>query len=307
MKVYLILLVILLLLTSCDNLDNFLGNKDNEPEPVNTTTVVEAKPVEDNQTNTTQIVEENPIIFLPPLKNNLSIYIIDIEGESIVALKGETSLLINGGKESDSQKIIKNLRNLGIDKLDYVISSNAKEENIGGLPYIVIPTSPSKIYENGIPSTSTSSNLLKELYPNTTKVPTDMLFSFEDVFVKLIVPYDSGTGFLNNTEDNSIVTRITYYNKHFLFTSNCGFQCLEKITNTDLNSDVIVLDGSCDSTTLAFLQKVKPQIAIVTGELCKDTEDRFKFLDIRLLTTKNDGDIRIESDGVDFNLKHLKV
>ncbi|MEK0338018.1 MAG: hypothetical protein QQN41_11350 [Nitrosopumilus sp.] len=307
LKRVLLLIPILLFLTSC-------GFFENAVEPVNETSENLTQATVINLTNSTEenttelsiiVIEEN--VFLPPKGKNLSLYILDVGGYSSIVFKEQTSLLIDSGLEADAQVILKRLRNLGITKLDYVIVSNVKEENVGGIPYIIIQTSPTKIYESGITSLSSNYKLFKELYPNSTKVDMDKLFLMKGFFVKLMVIYDDGGGFSQNPEDNSIVTKISYNENRFLFMSNCGFPCLERIIDHDVNANVIVIDGSCDSTTLTFLQRVTPDIAIITGEICEETKSGFNFLNVPMFSLVEHGDIKIESDGKNFNLKYLKM
>jgi len=93
----------------------------------------------------------------------------------------------------------------------------------------------------------------------------------------------------------------------FLAASNCGFECIEAIKEENIKSNALIIDGSCDSTTLSFLQKVSPEVVIVTGELCDETANRFKFLDIPIYSSKEHGDIRMESDGEEFFIQYLKT
>lgn len=308
MKIKFILFIpLILILSACDS-KVFFGNVPQNPEPTNGENITEPIEVLTNYTNETVVkVITDVNIFTPPRKNNISIYISDIDGQSLIILK-DKSLLIDGGTESDAQIIIKNLRNVGVYQLDFLVITNTKEETIGGLPYIVIQTSPAKAYETGMPSSSSSYQIYQsDLAQNGTKVPIDMVFMLDDIFIKLIVPYDDGQGFIGTQEDNSIPVKITYGSNVFLYMSNCHFKCIERIQDASLKANVLIIDGSCDSTTLSFLQKVNPEVVVVTGDLCSLTEDRFTFLDIPMYTTKEHGDIRLESDRNDFYLKYLKT
>ncbi len=308
-----LLLLLLILITGCEDIISLLETE--EEDVTNGDNITEATVV--NLTNSTEVdnittitvIEEN--IFLPPYRYNLSIYVLDVDGQSAIILKGSKSLLIDSGVESDAETILKRLRNIGVMNLDFAIVSNTNEENLGGMPYIIIQTSPAIIYETGIPSSSSNYMLMQELINasinKSTKVDSDKLFPFDNTFVKLMVIYDDRNGFSDDDNDNSIVTKLTFKENKFLFMSNCGFNCLERLSKEDINSDVIIIDGSCDSTTLTFLQKVTPEIAIATGEICEETKNRFRFLNVPLYTSKEHGNIKIESDGRNFNLKYLKV
>ncbi len=301
-----LLVIALLFLTACD-MSPFLGNTPQNPQPVeNGTNVTEVEPVNVTEANTT--TETVPVTNLyRPFSKNLSIYVMDVVGQSIIILKSGKSLLLDAGTEDDSKIILQNLRNLGITELDNVILTNPTEENLGGLPYIIIQTSPAIVYDTGRASQSSNYQFYKELYPNNTLVPTDKLFLIDNMFVKLIVLYDDEKGFLEDVKDNSIITKLTYKLNDFLFMSNCGFQCLERIKDENVNADVLVIDGSCDSTTLTFIQKVSPKVVVATEELCPETKDRFEFLDIPLYYKEKHGDIRIISNGENIELNFLKV
>ncbi len=304
--------LLLFLIIGCEEIKSFLDNEETEvPNGDNTTqaTVVNiTNSTEVENITTITVIEEN--IFLPPYRHNLSIFILDVDGQSAVILKGSKSLLIDSGIESDAEIILKRLRNIGVMNLDFAIVSNINEENLGGMPYIIIQTSPAIIYETGILSSSSNYILMQELINESInksiKVDTDKLFSLDNVFVKLMVVYDEGDGFFSDKNDNSIVTKLVYKENKFLFMSNCGFNCLERLTKEDINVNLIVIDGSCDSTTLTFLQKVTPEVAIATGEICEETKNRFKFLNVPLYTSGEHGNIKLESDGKRFNLKFLK-
>ena len=315
LKLILTLLLLILFITGCEEIKSFLeteeeitnGDNFTEPTIINTTnSTVE-------NITTIEVIEEN--IFLPPSRYNLSIYVLDVDGQSIVIMKNQKSLLLDSGIESDAEIILKRLRNIGVTNLDFAIVSNTNEENIGGMPYIIIQTSPAIVYETGIPSSSSNYIIMQELINESIisgqmeehiKMDTDKLFSFDNAFVKLMVVYDDGDGFSSDKNDNSIVTKLIYKENVFLFMSNCRFNCLERLSKDDIDSDAVIIDGNCDSTTLTFLQKVTPDVAIATGEVCDATRNRFKFLNVPLYTSKEHGNIKIESDGKNFNLKFLK-
>lgn len=313
MKLQLSLLLLLFLIVGCSDLKSWFGVEEQIQETANNESGDNyILPTIINNTNTTEenittitVISEN--VFFPPRKNNLSIYILDVDGQSIIVLKEKESLLIDSGLETDAQTILKRLRSLGVVNVDVAIASNTNERSIGGLPYIIIQTSPAKIYENGIPSPSSSYVMFKNLFQNTTKVSSDRIFAFEDISARMIVAYDDGRGIAVSNDDNSIVTRITYEDTIFLLMSNCGFDCIERISGDIAEANAIIIDGSCDSTTLTLLQKVKPEIAVVNGEVCADTKLTFEYLDIPFYTTKEHGDMRMESDGESFNLKYLKT
>jgi|TARA_Y100000034_G_C6909373_1_gene423311 competence protein ComEC len=295
----------LLLLTACDT-SSFLKDTTTTTQE-NVTNVTEVTPVNVTVNETANITIQEPTAFYTPTEDNVSLFVMNTAGQSIAIYFEDRLLLVDSGKESDSQDILRNIRNLGIEKIDHLILTNSKEENVGGLPYIIIQTSPANVYDSGFPSDSSSYKLYRELHPNRTLVPFDKLFIMDDVFIRMIVPYDGGNGFLSEVSDNSIITKISFKSNDFLLMSNCGLDCMEIIKDEPVDADVLVVDGSCDSTTLSFVQKVNPKAVIATGELCKETEDRFNFLNTPLYYKEKHGGIKLVSDGLNFALSYQKT
>ena len=297
-----IMLALLFLLTACQS--TVIVKK----ETIQNTTsanISEALPV--NETNATSIVLSNIQVFIPR-EGNLTVYFLDVQGSSTILQYRDKSVLIDSGFESDSPKVLKSVRDLGIERLDYIFATNTQPKNIGGMPYLIMRTEPKNVVENGIPSTLKSYKAYKELYNNTIVVTQDTLFSLREISVKAIVIYDDGNGFSTNLDDNSIVTMARFGNSNFLFMSDCGLDCEERLKNTEVSADILKISNSCNSTSLAFLQRVNPKVAIVSANIdfCPSIKDRFKFLDIPLYITSEVGDIYVTTDGLDYKIDYGK-
>jgi len=285
-----VVLIIALLLTSCET-------KQQTPEP--SETVTNATPVNETNSTETIIVETKDVqVFIPRL-NNLTIYFLDINGSSSIIQYKDNSVLIVAGFREDSEKILKSIRNLGIESLDYIFATNAQPKNIGGMPYLILRTSPENVVENGIPS-SIEYKEYKDLYNETIIIKYDQTFFLEDFSVKVEVAYDDGIGFSSDLDDNSLVLRVHYGNSKFLFMSDCGLDCEERLKDTDVSADVIKISSSCDSTSLSFLQRVNPKVAVVSAQkdFCPNVVERFRFLDVPLHITGERGDIFVTTDGL---------
>jgi len=285
------LIPILLILTSCQ--DALVGSKPN-PQPVTPENVTDAEVVNETNTTTSEAVGE---LFIPRY-GNLTLYFLDVIGDAVLVHYNEKSALVNSGYEEDSEKILKSIRNLGITKLDYIFATNTQLKNIGGMPYIILRAKPSVLVESGLPS----SPIYKELFNNTTVIQNDKYFYIDDILLQVLVAYDSGQGFLEREDDNSLVVKVTYGNSNFLLMSDCGMECEEFI---DVQADVIKIADNCDATSLAFLQRVNPEIAVVltsSEDFCQNIINRFKYLNIPLYITSEKGDIFITTDGLDYDV-----
>lgn len=286
-----IFLVAILFLTGCKQFQLYFPSPKNF-SPENQTILSETT----NETQTQNTTEEGKG-YMP--YDSFSIYFQKIEGNSIIARLNNKSILINGGKDSDSNSILKNLRNIGIEKLDYIIVTNSNIENTGGLPYIILRTSPTKIYDNGIPTPNTE--FYKEIYPSTTTIEKDTTLIFEDSFVRFIVPYDDGLGISDNQDDNSIIIKLIYYDLKVLIMSGCGSICEERISDSELNADILVVSNNCDSTSLVFLGKANPDKVLIKKD-CPEIKKRLDYLNIDIY--END-DYVLTSNGSGYEFKKI--
>lgn len=114
----------------------------------------------------------------------------------------------------------------------------------------------------------------------------------------------------------SIVTKLTYNEKSFLFMGdagskeNDGEEVLLKI-NADIKSDVLKVGhhGSTYASSRDFLRKVKPEYAIITtssfsttGHPHKSCLDRLKYYCNNILQSKDDGTILFICDGYNLSV-----
>ena len=305
MRLVVLILFSLFILTACETTPKYQPTTPS-------TNITEAIPL--NQTNSTNetitILSKDIEVFVPRLKN-LTMYVLDIEGDATLFQYRDKAILINSGFEDDSEKVLKKIRDLGIDKLDYIFATNTQPKNIGGMPYLILRTEPSYIVENGIPSTIQSYKQYKELYNETTVVKSDTTFSLGEFFVRVLVVYDDGEGFSTNLDDNSLVIRVSYGNSKFLLMSDCSVDCEERLRDADVSADVLKISDSCSATSLSFLQRVNPDVSIVSTskldqDFCPSIVQRFKNLNIPLHLTSIDGDIYVTTDGLDYHIDWKK-
>lgn len=299
LKILTLLIIGLFLLTACGT------QKQNIPIDSSTTTSTE-QVNNSNSTNETQvIILSKPITVFTPRKENLTMYVLDIEGNAVIFQYRNKAILVDSGLANDSSKVLKAIRDLGIEQLDYIFATNIQPKNIGGMPYLILRTDPKNIVENGIPSSYNAYKEYKELYNDTIMIKNDQTFNLGDFAVRVLVGYDDGTGFSSNLDDNSLVIKVTYGNSNFLLMSDCSLDCEEKIKNDGISAEVIKISNSCDATSLTFLQRVNPTWAIVSGkhaDFCPNVISRFNNLDIPVYMTSNKGDIFVTTDGLDFKI-----
>jgi len=116
-----------------------------------------------------------------------------------------------------------------------------------------------------------------------------------------------------NTNNNSLVVQLQYKDFKILFTGDIE-QVAERYLVSKL-SPVTVLKaahhGSRTSNTRPLLEKTQPRLAMISagrknlfGHPAKDTLKRFSEVGIPVLTTSEWGSLRIETDGIQWQVFH---
>ena len=133
-----------------------------------------------------------------------------------------------------------------------------------------------------------------------------VLFPFEDLEGKVFK--DS-----NNT---SIVAKLTFGENSFLFSGDI-YKSIEKMLlekGIDIDSDVLKIGhhGSKTSTAENFIEKVSPEIAVIStgkenryGHPHQETLDTLEKYGINILRTDRDGDIKIISNGTNYEVSNF--
>lgn len=250
-------------------------------------------------------------------EGELKAHYIDIgQGDSffIQLPNGETTL-IDGGPRSSSKRLISYLDELGVEKIDHLIATHPHEDHIGGLPEVVRNYDLGNIYmPNKTANTAIFEELLLEIKKKNMEINIatggDTLIDKEGLKIEILGP--NGESY-NNTNDYSIITKITYGENSFLFTGDAEKtsenEMLEKGYN--LSADVLKVGhhGSSSSTSEDFLKKVKPKYGVITSEKDntyghphKEIVKLLKDYNVEILRTDELGTIIITSNGKQITL-----
>lgn len=131
----------------------------------------------------------------------------------------------------------------------------------------------------------------------------------ENIYLSIIHPFEN----LENQEvkdsnDTSIVAELGFNDISFLFTGDISKK-IEKQLSVNSNILKIAHHGSKTSTSLEFLEIVSPEIAVISvgenrwGHPNQEVLANLEEFGIHILITKELGDIKIVSDGSNFELK----
>lgn len=262
--------------------------------------------LEENKTKiTSTIVDEN----------DLYVYYLDVgQADSILVCNNNETMLIDAGNNADGQLICEFLKDLNIEKIDYLIGTHPHEDHIGGLDDVIENFDIENIY---MPKKSA-----------TTKTYEDVLDAIIDKKLKVKSP-QIGTTFNignaicevmtidNNAEDanlSSISIEMTYGTQKFLFTGDIEKENEASRDWNDIDILKVAHHGSSTSSTEEFLDQTKPEIAIIScgkdndyGHPHKEVLERLEDINCKIYRTDLSGTIEVVSDGTTNNISFLDV
>lgn len=220
----------------------------------------------------------------PTPSGTLSVHVINVgQGAStlLVGPTGETMLIDTGDYSDDGEYVISYLQRLGIERIDYLITTHADADHIGGNAAVIEHYETKAdgigaIYDPGIvASTQTYEEYLNavEQYDvplYETHAGDTIPFSSEGrLHVQVLGPPDPYLDERDRNE-NSLVLRITFGRTSFLFpgdVEHVGEQYLIDNYGDTFDSTVLAVPhhGSNSSSSAAFLDAVSPSVATISS------------------------------------------
>lgn len=272
----------------------------------------------ENNSVITTSKEENLNELEPNSDDTLRVNYIDVkQGDSIfIELPNKEVMLIDSGEKNQKDKVINYIKNLGYNKIDYVVGTHPHTDHIGALSYIINEFDIGKIYMPKKESNSnTFLNLLKTIKDKGLKVNSarsgTIIKDDNDLKIKIIAPVKE----YNNTNNSSAVIKLTYKNNTFLFMGDAEIDSENDITDS-VRCDVIKVGhhGSDTSSSVDFVNKTKAKYAIISvgeGNIYnhpyQNIIKRWQDIGAKVYRTDELGDIVISSDGNNISVnKNIK-
>ena len=251
-----------------------------------------------------------------PSGSTLEVHYIDVgQGDSILIVQGDHSMLIDAGDNSSGTKVQSYLQANNIDTLDYCVGTHPDSDHIGGLDVILYKFDCKAVW---MPDCSKDTNTYRDVisainsknYKITNPVPGDT-YPLGDARITILAPVKDYGEDANN---NSIAMKIEYGENSFLFTGDCEEEAEADMLASGMDVSAQVMKaghhGSNTSNTEEFLEAVAPEYFVIScgegndyGHPRAEVLNRLRAMGISVFRTDEQGTIVAVSDGeeITFN------
>lgn len=248
---------------------------------------------------------------------NVTIKFIDVgQGEAILIALPEKTMLIDAGPTGSAPKIEQVLQELGRDKIDYLVATHPDEDHIGGMADVISSTQIGTIYApNKTNNTATYRKFLTAIQNNNLQITlaeAGTIIDQTDAY-KLEILWPTKDANFPDTNDYSIIIKLTVGNKTFLFTGDAP-------TNAILNSnpghiDVLKLShhGSRTGTNEQLVRRLSPTYAVLSyaldnsyGHPMQSVLNALHKHSVEVWGTGANGTITITCDGTTIDISSEK-
>jgi len=261
------------------------------------------------------------LIFRQNKSDYLKVVFLDVgQGDAIyIEAPNGKQMLIDSGPDSKLLSSLTKIMPFADRSIDMIIATHPDSDHIGGFPVFLDNYKVGSIIENGsISDTKIYSSLEEKISKKKiNKIIAHrgmhiILDEEKNIYLDILFPDRDALEMDSN--DASIVGKLTYGETSFMFMGDANLYTENLIEwnekDSTLDSDVIKLGhhGARTSSTILWLEKVSPEIAVISagknnkyGHPHKELLERLSTLNIPYLSTEN-GNLIFKSDGV--NLKY---
>lgn len=226
-------------------------------------------------------------------------------------------VLIDGGIRSASATILNYLRAQAVPDLDVVVATHPDADHIGGLIGVLaaadIPVL--KVFYNGcVGDTQTWFDLVESVQAEglaleALRFPAELSWGAMDVYV---LHPASGAACRADTNKDSLVLRVDFGSTRYLFTGDidANNEAAVVARQTPVAAEVLKVShhGSAGSSSSPFLSAVVPADSVISvgnnsyGHPAPEALERLRLAGSRVWRTDRNGVVRVESDGITFQV-----
>ena len=248
---------------------------------------------------------------------NVTIKFIDVgQGEAILIALPEKTVLIDAGPTGSAPKIAQVLQELGRNKIDYLVATHPDEDHIGGMADVISNTQIGTIYApNKTNNTATYRKFLTAIQNNNLQITlaeAGTIIDQTDSY-KLEILWPKKDANFPETNDYSIIIKLTVGNKTFLFTGDAPTSAI--LDSNPGHIDVLKLShhGSRTGTNEQLVRRLSPTYAVLSyaldnsyGHPMQSVLNALHKHSVEIWGTGANGTITITCDGTTIDISSEK-
>lgn len=259
------------------------------------------------------------ILFMPVMLvsakvgQKMDVHLIDVgQGDSILIKTPHNKvILIDGGPPKAGKTVVDYIKQQDIHTIDLLITTHPHIDHIGGLPEVLKNIAVKQILDSGrIHATLTYAKYINQI--RKQKIP--MTIAKANTYIELdpslsIKILNAHRPFKNNNQ-SSIALQITYDDIVFLFLGDIEAEQEKTISQRNIiDADFLKVahHGSKTSSSLAFLERVKPEVALLTyskknryGHPVKQVIENLQRTEAQIYSTAVFGHVTIHTNGKNY-------
>ncbi|MPM74226.1 ComE operon protein 3 [bioreactor metagenome] len=257
-------------------------------------------------------------------QEKMTVTVLDVGQADAILLQTEgKNILVDSGLSDNADKLVAELKKLGVKKVDILVATHPHADHIGGMNAVLKNFEIGKIYDSGQVTTSK----MYQKYLKTVKekkIPFALLrasdrieFGSDGAVLEVLGPQEP---LLKDTRSdvnaNSIVMRLVYKNFAMMLaadaTSETEARILQTFAKDKVRSQVLKVahHTSKYSNTDAWLEAVKPEVAIASyskeneyGFPHQVTLKRLSKVGAKYYNTADNGNVKVITDGESYQIK----
>jgi competence protein ComEC len=245
-----------------------------------------------------------------PPSDLVFVHFIDVgQGDATLIKSGETEMLVDCGRNGAGPVVTDYLKQQQVSQLEYLLITHPDSDHLGGCDDVLQSFSTNTVITNGqVAQTVSYQEVVDEIDTEQSIIAnTNHQWNIGAARVKVL---QANNG-LSDSNQNSIVLKVTNQDTDILLTADCDRTCEDLLLEKDIASEILKVThhGSKFGTEIDLLEKVQPQAGIISagkensyGHPAPETLDRLAQEGVLVYRTDIEADIVVKLNPTDFQV-----